>query len=69
MVAKAEAITQATLSPRLAAKSEAFQAAATKLLAETRALEAAGKECLEKDIAAIVAKVHAAYQDREKVFN
>jgi hypothetical protein len=69
MVAKAEAVTQATLSPRLAAKTEAFQAAAVKLLAETKALETAGKECLEKDIAAIVAKVHAAYQDLEKVFN
>jgi hypothetical protein len=69
MAAKAEAITKATLSPRLAARSEAFQAAAVKLLAETRALEAAGSECLEKDIAALVAKVHAAYQDLEKVFN
>jgi len=69
MVAKAEAITKATLSPRLAAKTEAFQAAAVKLLAETKALEAVGKECLEKDIAAIVAKVHTAYQDLEKVFN
>jgi hypothetical protein len=69
MVANAEAITKATLSPRLAARSEAFQAAAAKLLAETKALEAAGKACLETDIASIVAKVHAAYQELEKVFD
>jgi len=69
MVAKAEAITTATLSPRLADRSEAFKAAAAKLLAGTKALEAAGRECLEKDIAVLVAKVHSAYQDLEKVFN
>ncbi len=69
MVAKAEAITKATLSPRLAPKTEAFQAAAAKLLAETKFLEAAGKAGLEKDIALLVEKVHGAYQDLEKVFN
>lgn len=69
MVAKAEAITKATLSPRLAAKTEAFQAAAAKLLAETKALEAAGKSCLEKDISSLVEKVHTAYQALEKVFD
>ena len=68
MTAKAEAITKAVLSPRLAARTEAFQAAAAKLLAETRLLEAAGKTCLEKDIVALVGTVHAAYQALEKVF-
>lgn len=69
MVAKAEAITKATLSKRLEAKTEAFQSAAAKLLAETRLLEAAGKTCLEKDIVALVATVHGAYQALEKVFD
>ena len=69
MTAKAEAITRAVLSPRLAAKTEAFQAAAAALLAETKALEAAGQTCLEKDIAPWVGKVHAAYQALEKVFD
>ncbi len=69
MVAKAEAIVKAELSPRLAAKTEAFKAAAAKLLAETQALEAAGKSCLEKDIPALVERVHSAYQALEKVFD
>jgi len=69
MAAKAEAITKATLSPRLAARTEAFQAAAAKLLAETKNLEAACKECLEKDLTALVEKTHSAYQELEKVFN
>ena len=69
MVMKAEAITKATLSPRLAARTEAFQAAAARLLAETQALEAAGKACLEKDIVPLVGTVHAAYQALEKVFD
>jgi hypothetical protein len=68
MVAKAEAITKATLAPRLAAKTEDFQAAAAKLLVETKLLQAAGKECLETDIGARVEKVHSVYQDLEKVF-
>jgi len=69
MVAKAEAITKVALSPRLAAKTEAFQAAAAKLLIETKALEAAGKSCLEKDIVPLVGQVHAAYQALERVFD
>lgn len=69
MVAKAEATTKATLSKRLEAKTEAFQSAAAKLLAETRLLEAAGKTCLEKDIVALVDTVHRAYQSLEKVFD
>lgn len=69
MVAKAEAVTQVVLSPRLAAKTEAFQAAAAKLLAETKALEAAGKANLEKDIPSLVEKVHGAYLDLQKVFD
>ena len=69
LVANAEAITKATLSKRLEAKTEAFQAAAAKLLAETKLLEAAGKTCLEKEILSLVEKVHTAYQDLEKVFD
>lgn len=69
MVAKAEAITRATLSKRLEAKTESFQAAAAVLLAESRALEVAGKSCLEKDIPSLVEKVHGAYQALEKVFD
>jgi hypothetical protein len=69
MVAKAEAIAKATLTPRLAARAEAFQAAAANLLAESKALDAAGKSCLEKDIVSLVNRVHAAYQALEKVFD
>jgi len=69
MVAKAEAITKATLSKRLEAKTGAFQSAAAKLLDETRLLEAAGKTCLEKDVVALVDTVHSAYQALEKVFD
>ena len=69
MVAKAEAITKVTLSKRLEAKTESFQAAAAKLLAETKALEATGKTCLEKDIVALVNTAHGAYQALEKVFD
>lgn len=69
MVAKAEAVTKATLSKRLAAKTEVFQDAAAKLLAETKALEAAGKANLEKDIPSLVEEVHSAYQALEKVFD
>jgi len=69
MVAKAEAVSKATLSKRLEAKTEAFQAAAAKLLAETKLLEAAGKAGLEKDIPLLVEKVHSAYQAVEKVFD
>ena len=69
MVAKAEAVTKATLSKRLETKTEAFQAAAALLLSETKALEAAGKAGLEKDILLLVEKVHSAYQALEKVFD
>jgi len=69
LVANAEAIAKATLSKRLEAKTEAFQAAAAKLLAETKLLEAAGKTCLEKDIVSLVNTVHSAYQELEKVFD
>lgn len=69
MVAKAEAVAKATLSKRLAAKTEAFQAAAAKLLTETMALDAAGKAGLDKDIPSLVDKVHSAYQALEKVFD
>jgi hypothetical protein len=69
MAAKAEAITKVTLSKRLEAKAETFQAAAAKLLAETKLLEVASKTCPEKEIPALVEKVHAAYQALEKVFD
>jgi hypothetical protein len=69
MTVLAEAITRATLSKRLEPKMEAFQAAAAKLLAETRLLEAAGKSCLEKDIVPLVGTVHGAYQALEGVFD
>ncbi len=69
MTALAEAITKATLSKRLEAKTEAFQTAAAALLAETKLLEAAGKTCLEKDIVALVGTVHGAYVALEKVFD
>lgn len=69
MVAKAEAITKATLSRRLESRTDAFQAAAAALLAETRALEAAGRECREKDVPSLVEKVHGAYVALERVFD
>jgi len=69
MVAKAEAVSKATLSKRLEARTEAFQAAAALLLSETKALAAAIKAGLEKDIPLLVEKAHSAYQALEKVFD
>ena len=68
MVVKAEAVTKAALSKRLEAKTGAFQAAAAKLLAETKALEVAGKAGTE-NIPSLVDKVHSAYQALEQVFD
>lgn len=67
MVAKAEAIAGVKLPSRLAGRTEAFQAAADALLAETRALQAAGAECAAKDVTARVGRVHDAYLALEKV--
>lgn len=68
LAAKAEAITRVTLSRRLESRTAAFQAAAALLLAETRALAAAGETCSETEIPALVARVHDAYMALEKVF-
>ncbi|HOW44789.1 MAG TPA: hypothetical protein PK919_06425 [Candidatus Aminicenantes bacterium] len=66
MVADAEAITRVTLSKRLEAKTEAFQAAAAALLDETRALQAAAAACAAQDVAGRVARVHDAYMALER---
>jgi hypothetical protein len=68
LIAKAEAITQAQLPQRLAAKSDRFSAAAQELMAAAKAL---GEKCETKDPEVIVKAVevlHTRYQNLEKIF-
>ncbi len=69
LVMKAEAITQAQLPQRLAAKSDQFSAAAQELVAAAKALE---NECKSNDPEAIEKAVnilHTKYQNLEKIFD
>ena len=69
LVAKAEAVTKATLSKRLEPRTAAFQEAAGKLLAAARALEAACAAGAGLEIEKAVESVHSSYQALEIVFN
>ena len=68
LVLKAEAVTKAVLPKRLEAKSEAFQKAASELLAAAKALDASGQahdhDGMEKGVDA----VHAKYEALQKLF-
>jgi len=69
LVAKAEAVTKATLPTRLEAKAAAFKTAAAELLAAAKALDAAGQahdhDGMEKGVDAL----HVKYQAVEKIFD
>lgn len=69
LMLKAEAVTQATLSKRLEPKTDAFKAAAGKLLEATQKLEVACASGSGTDIEKAVELVHSAYQALEIVFD
>ena len=69
LVAKAEAVTKATLSKRLEPRTAAFQEAAGKLLAAARALEAACAAGEGPAVEKAVEALHSSYQALELVFN
>jgi len=69
LVAKAEAVTKAKLSARLAPKGEAYQTAAAALLEAAKALDAAGKAHDHDGMLSGVEALHARYQALEKVFD
>jgi len=68
LVAKAEAVTKATLPKRLEAKAEAFRTAAAELLAAAKALDAAGQAHDHDGMEECVNALHTKYQALEKVF-
>jgi hypothetical protein len=65
---KAEAITKAALPARLQAKADSFNAAAAGLVESAAALAALGPQADGAAIEAAVLKLHARYQDLEKIF-
>lgn len=67
--AKAEAVTKATLPARLQAKAETFRAAAAGLLEAAAALAALGPGADGAAVEGAVLKLHARYQELEKVFD
>jgi len=67
--AKAEAVTQATLATRLEPKAEQFKTAAAELVKAASALAALGPGADGAAIEQAVLKLHARYQDLEKVFD
>ncbi|MBM3293872.1 MAG: hypothetical protein FJY82_05025 [Candidatus Aminicenantes bacterium] len=69
LVAKAEAISKASLPARLASKAEAFKAASAALLEAAKALEAAGKSHDHDGLLAGVEALHARYQALEQIFD
>jgi hypothetical protein len=68
LVTKAEAVTKATLSKRLEAKTEAFKKAAAELLDAAKALDAAGKAHDHPGMEAGVEKVHTKYVALQALF-
>ncbi|MGQ9673745.1 MAG: hypothetical protein ACUVV5_11565 [Candidatus Aminicenantales bacterium] len=69
MMSKAEAITQATLPPRLQAKANQFTAAAIQLFESVRALVEIAKSGEDSAIETAVENVHVCYQNLEKIFD
>jgi hypothetical protein len=67
--AKAEAVAQAKLSTRLEPKAELFKAAAAELVKAASTLAALGPKTDGATIEQAVLKLHARYQDLEKVFD
>ncbi len=69
LVAKAEAVTKATISKRLEPKADAFRKAAADLLEAAKALDAAGQNHDHDGMLECVEVLHAKYQALEAVFN
>ena len=69
MLARAEAITKATLPKRLESKSQAFSLAAQELLEAAKALAETAKSGQGEAISAAVEAVHTKYQGLEKIFD
>jgi hypothetical protein len=67
--AKAEAVTKATLSARLQPKSEIFNAAAAALVEAAAGLAGLGPQADGAAIEHAVHRLHARYQELEKVFD
>jgi hypothetical protein len=68
LLAKAEAVTKATLPKRLEAKSDAFQKAAAELLTAAKTLNAAGQAHDHDGMEKGVDTVHAKYQALQTIF-
>ncbi len=68
-VEKAEAITKATLSKRLASKTENFKLAAAELLVAAKELEEICKKNEYEKLDKAVDHLHSKYQELEKVFD
>ena len=68
LMAKAEAVTKATLSARLQPKSEIFNAAAAALVEAATALAGLGPQAEGAAIEQAVLKLHTRYQELEKIF-
>jgi len=66
---KAEAVTQAKLSPRLEAKAEAFAKASGELAKAAGVLAGLGPKADGGAIEQAVLKLHARYQELEKIFD
>jgi len=69
LVIKAEAVTKATLPKRLEGKAGAFKTAAAELLAEAKALDAAGQAHDHDGMEECVNALHTKYQALEKIFD
>ncbi len=69
LVAKAEAITKASLPKRLEAKTDNFHTAAAELYESVKALDETASSGQGDAIAAAVEKMHTKYQNLEKVFD
>jgi hypothetical protein len=68
LMAKAEAVTKATLSARLKPKSEIFNAAAAALVEAATALAGLGPQADGAAIEQAVQRMHTRYQELEKIF-
>jgi hypothetical protein len=69
LVAKAEAVTKATLPKRLEARADAFKMAAAELLEAAKALDAAGQAHDHAGMEKGVDTLHTKYQALEKLFD
>jgi hypothetical protein len=67
--AKAEAVTKATLPARLQAKAETFTKASGELLKSATVLAGLGEKAAGTAVEQAVQKLHARYQELEKIFD